>query len=141
MRSESGTITMKAPAGAGSYQVRFFKAQGATAGNYVPDASVAFTVVVQTNTVTYPDFTTHMYVINEWDGKGNGNTNKDGKVEIEVDAISYTWHADTTMENPFDEEGEIGPSTNAPMIAAALAIRLPSLLNTEELALPVRSTY
>ena len=44
VRHESGNITMKAPNAPGTYQVRFFRAQGATEENYVPDASVSFTV-------------------------------------------------------------------------------------------------
>jgi len=63
----------------------------------------------------YPaDFSAHMYITNEWDGKtGGGNTNhpdafvtvRSGKIQIELDAISYTAHADTTSTSPFDEGG------------------------------------
>ena len=113
----SGDVTLKAPPSAGSYQIRFYQGYSANDTNLVSGLTKSVTVSVPENTVKLPnDFSTHMDICNEWDGKGEeGRSHPDsfvtvkGKnIEIELDRVSYTWHRETSGDNPFDPNLIIG---------------------------------
>ena len=108
VKSESGSVTLKAPSGAGSYQVRFYQGQGASDSTLLRSASASFTVVVKTDEVPDPDFDEYLLITNSFHNMEDGHkvfVEAHG-TEVTFDFPSEDWHCivdDSENEGPFIE--------------------------------------